>query len=111
MIIVCEIPEKPDDPPDTYNNQRYPATQVVNLRFDKMFNFFNTHSLDLYIQITNLFDRKNLRSYGDIIYDAQATKKFVEDGIISTKDGAGYDISWQTYYDRRRIWLGARYIF
>jgi len=102
---------QPDDPPDSYNNQRYPATQVVNLRFDKTFNLFSTHSLNLFIQVTNLFDRKNLRSYGDVIYDAQATKKFVEQGIISTKDGAGYDISWQTYYDRRRIWLGARYIF
>jgi outer membrane receptor for ferrienterochelin and colicin len=102
---------QPDDPPDTYNNQRYPATQVVNLRFDKLFHLFGTQSLDLFIQVTNLFDRKNLRSYGDVVFDADATKNFVEDGTISTKDGAGYDISWQTYYDRRRIWLGAQYIF
>jgi hypothetical protein len=52
-----------------------------------------------------------LRSYGDVVFDAEATKKFVEEGIISTKDGAGYDISWQTYYDQRRVWLGARYNF
>ena len=102
---------QPDDPPDTYNNHRFPATQFVNLRFDKLFNLFGTQTLDLFIQVTNLFDKKNLRSYGDVIFDAEATKKFVEEGIISTVDGAGYDISWQTYYDRRRIWLGAKYNF
>jgi hypothetical protein len=102
---------QPDDPPDTYNNQRYPSTQLADLRFDKLFNLSGTHHINLYIQITNLFNRKNLRSYGDAAFDADATKNFVEEGIISTKDGAGYDISWQTYFDKRRIWLGARYNF
>jgi hypothetical protein len=102
---------QPDDPPDTYNNQRFPSTQLADLRFDKLFNLFGGHYINLYIQITNIFNRKNLRSYGDVVFDAEATKKFVEEGIISTKDGAGYDISWQTYYDQRRVWLGARYNF
>jgi len=102
---------QPDDPPDTYNNERYPATQLADFRFDKIFEIFGTQQLDLFIQITNLFNTKNLRSYGDAVFDANATKKFVEQGIVSTRDGAGYDISWQNYFDKRRVYLGAKYNF
>ena len=101
----------PEDPPDTYNNQRYPNIQTVDLRIEKFVEFFNSHTFAVFIQISNLFDTKNLRSYGDILFDADATKNFVENGEISTVDGAGYDISWQTYYDRRRLNVGAKYFF
>ena len=32
-------------------------------------------------------------------------------GDVTTVDGGGYDISWQTWYEPRRIYLGARYVF
>ena len=101
----------PNDPPDTYDNQRYPATQNVDLKLDKEIKIADKHSLLFYIQITNLFNTKNLRSYGDVVFDANATKNYVENGKISTVDAGGYDISWQTYFDKRRIYLGAKYSF
>lgn len=102
---------QPEDPADTYNNYRYPASQLTDLMLEKGFDFFDTHRLSMYMRITNLFDNKNLRSYGDPIFDAESTKKFVEDGTVTTVDGAGYDISWQNYFDRRRIWFGIKYSF
>ena len=101
----------PDDPPDTYNNQRFPNIHKVDLRLEKSVQFLDSHTLSVFLQITNLFNTKNLRSYGDALFDADATKKFVESGEITTVDGAGYDISWQTYYDKRRINLGVKYFF
>ena len=101
----------PNDPPDTYNNYRYPATQNVDLRIDKEVTFFNEQHLLVYVQITNLFNNKNLRSFGDVVFDANATKNFVETGKISTVDAGGYDISWQTYFEKRRVYLGAKYSF
>ncbi len=101
----------PNDPPDTYDNQRYPATQNVDLKLDKEIKIADKHSFLFYIQITNLFNTKNLRSYGDVVFDANATKNYVENGKISTVDAGGYDISWQTYFDKRRIYLGAKYSF
>ena len=63
------------------------------------------------MQITNLFNTKNLRSYGDILFDSEATKKFVETEEVTTVDAAGYDISWQTYYETRRFYFGVKYSF
>jgi outer membrane receptor for ferrienterochelin and colicin len=102
---------QPNDPPDTYNNYRYPASNNVDLKLDKLFEISGSHEIVVYLQITNLLNTKNLRSYGDVIFDANATKDFVESGKISTIDAAGYDISWQTYYNKRRFYLGARYSF
>ncbi len=102
---------QPDDAPDTYNNYRYPASQNVDLKIDKLFRIINSHELLVYVQITNLFNTKNLRSYGDAVFDANATKDFVESGKVTMVDGGGYDISWQNYYDPRRFYFGARYSF
>ena len=101
----------PTDPPDTYDNYRYPMTHTVDLRVEKGFELFPASVLTLYLRITNLLNAKNLRSYGDVYFDAYATKNYVENGTISTVDGAGYDISWQTYFDARRYFLGVRYDF
>src|SRR3989339_7875 len=101
----------PDDPPDTYNNYRFPATQNVDLRLDKEIEIGGIHSFQFYVQITNLLNAKNLRSYGDVVFDANATKNYVESGAISTADAGGYDISWQTYYEKRRVYLGIKYSF
>ncbi len=101
----------PEDPPETYNNQRFPDIHTVDLRVEKSVQFLDSHTLSVFLQIKNLFNTKNLRSYGDALFDADATKKFVESGEITTVDGAGYDISWQTYYDKRRINLGVKYFF
>ena len=102
---------QPDDPPDTYGNYRYPASHNMDLKIDKLFRISGSHELTGYLQITNLFDTKNLRSYGDVVFDANATKDYVESGKISTVDAAGYDISWQNYFDARRFYVGVRYSF
>lgn len=102
---------QPDDPPDTYDNYRYPASHTFDLKIDKLFRISGSHEFMIYLQITNLFNTKNLRSYGDVVFDANATKDYVESGKITTVDAAGYDIGWQTYYDARRFYMGFKYSF
>jgi len=99
------------DAPDTYDNYRYPASHNVDLKIDKLINLFGSHEFTVYLQVTNLFNIKNLRSYGDVVFDANATKNYVETGKVSTVDAAGYDISWQNYYDKRRFYVGVKYSF
>jgi outer membrane receptor for ferrienterochelin and colicin len=99
----------PSDPPDTYDNQRYPASHTVDLRLDKAVHLGGTHELTLSLRVTNLLNARNVRSIGDVFFDANAIKKYVETGGVSTVDGAGYDISWQTWYETRRFYLGVRY--
>jgi len=101
----------PDDPPDTYNNYRLPAVHTVDLKFDKEIKIGEIHLFLFYIQITNLLNTKNLRTYGDVVFDANATKNYIENGTISTVDGGGYDISWMNYFEKRRIYLGIKYSF
>jgi outer membrane receptor for ferrienterochelin and colicin len=99
------------DPPDTYDNYRYPSSQTVDMRLEKSMRLTGSHELTLSLRITNLLNTKNVRSIGDIYFDANCIKKYVETGEVSTVDGAGYDISWQTYYDARRVYLGVKYAF
>lgn len=98
-----------NDAPDTYNNYRYPSNQSVDLRIDKSIKIADTHEFVVFLQITNLLNEKNLRSYGDVVFDANATKNYVETGKISTIDAGGYDIGWQTYYEPRRFYMGLKY--
>jgi outer membrane receptor for ferrienterochelin and colicin len=100
-----------DDPPDTYDNQRYPAIKTVDLRLEKAFHFFRNHQFSVYARITNLLNTKNLRSFGDIFTDLEDTRNYVETGEVSTVDALGYDISWQTYYEPRRLYFGVKYGF
>ena len=88
-----------------------PATQNTDIRLEKSINVVNDQWVHLFIRVTNVFNNKNLRSYGDAIYDAEASKKFVEEGIVSTVYGAGYDISWMNYFDQQKIYLGVKYRF
>ncbi len=101
----------PTDPPDTYDNYRYPAIHNVDLKIDKLFNLYRTHELTVYLQVTNLFNTKNLRSYGSVVFNTNATVKYVKTGEVSTVDEGGYDISWQNYYDKRRFYFGVKYSF
>jgi hypothetical protein len=100
----------PDDPPDTIDNQRLPALQTIDLRLEKPVRL-GAHRLSLYTTVINLLNAKNLRAYGEPVFDAEATPNFVEDGTITTVDAAGYDISWQTYFPPRRFLIGIRYDF
>jgi outer membrane receptor protein involved in Fe transport len=100
-----------EDPPDTYNNHRYPPIQTVDLLVEKRFPLFDTHTLSFFMQVANLLNTKNLRSYGDAVYDIDATQNYVEDGTITEVDGSGYDIGWQTYYENRRYYFGVKYTF
>lgn len=102
---------QPDDPPDTYNNERFPPINTVDLLVEKRFPLFDTHEISFFMRVTNLLNTKNLRSYGDVLFDGEATKNYVENGEISRVDAAGYDISWQTYYETRRFYFGFRYAF
>jgi len=99
----------PEDPPDTRDNQRLPPINTFDLRLEKKFSIAGSHGFAGYVNVNNLFNTKNLRSFGDVFFDVEATKNYVEDGTISTVDGAGYDISWQTYFPPRYVQLGFRY--
>lgn len=100
----------PDDPPDTIDNQRLPALRTLDARLEKPVRL-GAHRLSVYTTVTNLFNTKNLRAYGEPVFDANATPAFVEHGTISTVDGAGYDISWMNYFEPRRFYFGLRYDF
>ena len=67
--------------------------------------------MSIYALIKNALNTKNLRSYGDIFFDPEATKNSVDHGDISSEDAFGYDISYQTYYEPRRYFFGIRYTF
>ena len=100
----------PDDPPDTIDNQRLPALTTLDLRLEKPVRL-GPHRLSLYTTVTNAFNTRNLRAYGEPVFDAEATPNYVNEGTITTVDAAGYDISWQTYFPPRRVLLGVRYDF
>ena len=101
----------PDNPEITYHNERYPAIKTLDLRLDKKIRLFGRQEILLYSRITNLLNTKNLRSFGDIFFDANALSNFVEKGEVSQIDGGGYDISYQTYYEPRRFYFGMKYSF
>lgn len=100
----------PDDPPDTIDNQRLPALRTLDVRLEKPVRV-GPHRLSVYTTVTNLLDTKNLRAYGEPVFDASATPEFVENGTISTVDATGYDISWINYFEPRRFFFGLRYDF
>lgn len=97
-----------DDPPDTYNNYRYPASQTVDLKLEKLVSINKKNDLSFYVRITNLLNTKNIKSIGDIFFDAECVKKYIDTGKVTKVDGAGYDISWNTYYEPRRIYFGLK---
>jgi hypothetical protein len=99
-----------DDPPDTIDNQRLPALRTLDLRLEKPVHL-GPHRLSLYTTVTNVLDTKNLRAYGEPVFDENATPRYVNEGIITTVDAGGYDISWQTYFAPRRFLFGVRYDF
>ena len=99
-----------DDRPDTVDNQRFPASHQLDLRLEKTFTV-GTHALAVYSNVTNVFNTRNLRSFGDLSgFDPEATVDYVEDGTI-TRDLLGYDISALTYFPPRRALFGVRYDF
>jgi hypothetical protein len=101
----------PEDPPDTYDNYRYPAFQTVDLRLEKHINLTDNQRLALYLRVTNLFNKKNLRSLGEnyFLQPNQVLSDYVEKGEIKTIGEFGYDIGWQTYYEPRRFYFGVKY--
>lgn len=48
-----------------YNDRRMPDRLVVDLKVDKTFRLFKSNDLNLYVQITNVFDRKNVVRFND----------------------------------------------
>lgn len=109
---------EPDDPPDLLDNHRYPARQTWDLKFNKYFSL-GAHTFMLYTKVTNLFNQKNIRSFGNA-WDDVALQKFIETGEPTPdypqgKDADGndirYDISYSIYYAPRSVWLGLRYNF
>lgn len=101
----------PNDPITTYNNHRYPSIHIFDLRAEKSLELWQDYTASVYVRVTNLFNTKNLRSFGNPLFDTNDIKEYVENGKISNVSWLGYDISYQTYYEPRRIYLGARFNF
>ncbi len=102
---------EPDDPPDLLDNKRFPARQTWDLKFNKYFEVGH-HSLVFYTKVTNLFNNKNIKTYGlPIPFGEEALKHFVETGEPSPIDPDGYNIGYSIYYEPRSIWVGFRYNF
>jgi len=109
---------EPDDPPDLLDNHRFPAMQTWDLKFNKYLRL-GTHTLTLYTKVTNLFNRKNIRNWGNP-WDYEALEKFVETGEPSLTEPRGedkngnpllYNIGYSIYYQPRSIWFGVKYNF
>ncbi len=101
---------EPDDPPDRVDNQRLPASSQIDLRIERQFTV-GTHALAVYSNVTNLFNTRNLRSFGNYLgANEAAVVDYVENETV-TRDFIGYDISAVTYFPPRRIVFGVRYDF
>jgi hypothetical protein len=102
-----------NDPPDTYDNYRYPVSHTVDLRVDKSIRLFGQTAITGYVRITNLLNAKNVQSIGDLAFDPNALKQFVDAGKVTTVEPGAvpYDISWSTWYEPRRVYFGVRYEF
>jgi outer membrane receptor protein involved in Fe transport len=112
------------DPPGTYDNYRYPAEQNVDLKLSKTLKLGSISST-LWLKVTNLFNRKNLRNFvyltyreaelmediGALAFYNEAAKKYIEDGEITTVDMFGYDQSFRTYGPPRYIKGGIKFNF
>ncbi len=102
--------EEDDDPLWVFNNHRYPPIINTNLRIDKAVEFNNTRVLTAYLKITNLFNRKNLRTMGEYFFGSQAYANYLEIGKPYT-EWIDYDISQTTYYENRQFYFGLSYKF
>ncbi len=102
---------KPTDPPDTYDNYRYPASHTVDMRLEKEFQIGQIGSFSAYVQVKNVLNIKNLVSLGEQWWldPDQAKADYIDNGTIPTTDDLGYDIGWCTYAEPRRINIGIRY--
>ncbi len=102
--------EEDDDPMWIFNNHRYPPIINTDLRLDKAIVIENWSTVKLFLKITNLFNRKNLRHMGEYFYGSQAYANYLETGKPYT-EWIGYDISQITYYENRQFYLGLSYKF
>ena len=84
--------------------------QIMDLKVEKSFRFGDRFSVAGYTLVTNVLNTKNIRAIGGF-FDVNAIPKFLETGEVTTIDAAGYNISWQTYYEPRRISVGMRVDF
>jgi len=120
-----------DDPPDTYDNHRYPPIITTDMRIEKDFKLGGNHILTAYLRVTNLFNKKNLRTIGDIYqifasaqntalenylhgFDENADGDFndpgdVKPGTPAVVDDLGYEHSQTIYYEPRRVYFGLSY--
>lgn len=101
---------QPTDPADTFNNYRFPATHTVDLRVERSFDLVGGKA-SVYGMVTNLLNTQNLRTYGDFVFDVDATRRYVEEGVITNVDAGGYDLGWMNYFEPRRFMVGVRYGF
>ena len=109
---------EPDDPPDLLDNRRFPAMQTWDLKFNKYITVAD-HRLTLYAKVTNLFNRKNIKAWGNP-WDVEALEKFVETGEPTLTEERGkdedgnpilYNISYSIYHQPRSVWFGIKYNF
>jgi hypothetical protein len=66
----------------------------------------------LYVQVTNVLKYKKSSFIWRCSIRCECNvKNYVENGTISTVDAGGYDLSWQNYFEKRRVFLGVKYSF
>jgi len=100
-----------DDPPTTYDNQRYPGIHLSDLKIDKTFQLQNNMQVSAFVLISNLFNQKNIKSMGDPSFNPDVIPNFIETGEPTLTDVLGYDMSWSIWYPPRKIEFGLKYEF
>ena len=100
-----------NDSPTTYDNHRYPGLHFTDLKVSKSINLGNVGKANLFILVSNLFNKKNIKSMGDSSYNPNVVQNFVETGEPTLRDIGGYDMSWSIWYAPRKIEFGILYDF
>lgn len=95
--------------PDDYVGERIPLNQTwqgswnTNLNISKSFNLMNDIKFKLFVQVTNLFNNKNLR----YITSATSRNLYMQEGILPFQSTTGEPLEWSWYSNLpRQIFIG-----
>ena len=98
-----------NDSPTTYDNHRYPGLHFTDLKVSKNISLDSAGKINLFILVSNLFNKKNIKSMGDTSYNPNVVENFVESGEPTLMNIGGYDMSWSIWYAPRKIEIGMIY--
>ncbi|MBN2092911.1 TonB-dependent receptor [candidate division KSB1 bacterium] len=100
---------EPTDPADLLDNHRFPAIQTWDLKVNKYFHL-KEHTFTFYTKITNLFNRKTIKSWGlPVPFGNAQLEKYIQTGDPTWL--TPYNISYSIYHEPRNYWFGLRYHF